>query len=390
MSSNGLSGPLKELIASACQRFEDVWGSPPIYCGYSPGRVNLIGEHTDYNEGLVFPMAITDYTVVVGAESASNTCTVETISGDVDLPKKTSFTLDEITAGLPLWANYVKGITSVFPKKLKPYNAVIASSVPLGGGLSSSAALEASTFLFLEALNGECTELTIGDKAKLCQKAEHEYAGMPCGVMDQLISLSGKKGHALLIDCRSLDSELIAIDSEDYSFLVINSNVKHELATTEYGQRRNACHQVASMLGKHSLRDVSMRELESSLPVLNDELYRIARHVVTEIERTADAAEALKKNDLIVFGTLMSQSHASLRDDYRVSCVELDEIVEIALETEGVLGARMTGGGFGGCVVSLIRSDRVEAVKESVDMKYRGKATFYTYTPADGGNHFKL
>lgn len=368
-----MAGPLSEsltkLISTACHRYEEVWGTPPTHCAYSPGRVNLIGEHTDYNEGLVLPMvstyyfvstvlgsnltpclrcqlkAITDYTVVVGAESNSSTCSLETISLDVDLPTQTSFSLEGLAPGLPLWANYVKGVTSLFPNKVKPYNAVVASSVPLGGGLSSSAALESSTFLFLEALNGDCVGLNLTEKAKLCQKAEHLFAGTPCGVMDQLISLCGKRGHALFIDCRSLESELIAVDSPEFTFMVINTNVKHALASSEYGNRRNACEQVASMLGKTSLREVSMRELESSMPVLTQELYRVARHVVTEIERTADAAEALKKNDLIIFGTLMSQSHVSLRDDYQVSCSELDEIVEAALETEGVLGARMTGGG---------------------------------------------
>lgn len=231
---------------------------------------------------------------------------------------------------------------------------------------------------------------SIEEKAKLCQKAEHTFAGMPCGIMDQLICLNGKAGNALLIDCRSLETELVPIVSEDCVFVVTNSNVKHELASSEYAARRRNCEQVATMLGKSSLRDVSMRELESSLPSLSQDLYRVARHVITEIERTANAAEALRRGDHSMFGTLMTQSHVSLRDDYQVSCAELDEIVEIALGTEGVLGARMTGGGFGGCVVTLVRVERAKLLLDNIESKYRKTATSYQFSAADGGRILEL
>ena len=208
--------------------------------------------------------------------------------------------------------------------------------------------------------------------------------------MDQLISISGKVGNAVLIDCRSLETSLVPLNLTEYVIVVTNSNVKHNLATSEYSQRRKACEQVASLLGKSSLRDVSMRELETSKPVLTDDLYRTARHVVTEIERTADAAVALKRNDLRCFGALMSQSHVSLRDDYRVSCPEIDELVEISLATEGVLGCRITGGGFGGCVVSLIREDASDQLERNIAEKYSGNSITYKFKPADGGQIVRL
>lgn len=231
---------------------------------------------------------------------------------------------------------------------------------------------------------------SIDEKAKLCQKAEHTFAGMPCGIMDQLISLSGEEGSAVLIDCRTLDTEAVPLTNNDFVFVVTNSNVKHELASSEYANRRRSCEQAASMLGKNSLRDVSMRELESSLPALDQDLYRTARHVITEIERTGDAAEALKRGEVSVFGALMTQSHISLRDDYKVSCSEIDEIVEIALETEGVLGSRITGGGFGGCAVSLVRADRAQALIDNIAQKYHGNANSYTFLPGAGGKILEL
>jgi len=208
--------------------------------------------------------------------------------------------------------------------------------------------------------------------------------------MDQLITFSGKEGHAVLIDCRSLETESIPLNSPDHVFLVTNSNVKHELASSEYAIRKQACDQVSSLLGKSSLRDLSMRELESSANVLTPELYRVARHVVTEIERTTDAKEALKRKELDVFGTLMTQSHVSLRDDYKVSCPEIDELVEAALECEGVLGSRITGGGFGGCTVTLVSKDKVDELKALIVKKYRGKPSFYVFQPAEGGKILKL
>ncbi|KAI1301553.1 Galactokinase [Halotydeus destructor] len=375
---------IAKLVALASQHYEEKWGEKPVASSYGPGRVNLIGEHTDYNDGLVLPMAISAFTVMVGGLSSSNECHVDTLQTEVIGCKDASFQLEALEPGVPAWCNYVKGVVSTFPQEVKPFNAVIVSSVPLGSGLSSSAALEVSTFLLLEALFGS-TNLSLSDKAKLCQKAEHTFAGTPCGIMDQLISLSGKQDNALLIDCRSFETELVPVLNNEYVFVVTNSNVKHDLGTSEYASRRKACEQVASMLGRHSLRDVSMRELETSKNVLSDELYKIARHVVTEIERTADATEALKRNDLTIFGALMSQSHVSLRDDYRVSCTELDSLVEIALESEGVLGSRMTGGGFGGCTVTLVSEDKVDTLTKNINEKYKGDAVSYVFRPSNGG-----
>ena len=305
---------LKEIIATASNKFSSLFGSPPKFGGHGSGRVNLIGEHTDYNDGLVLPMALPLHTVMIGNLSDSSVCRIHTLAS-VGSCQDLVFQLDQLQSkdseDEEVWAKYIKGVIDNFPNKqsLKPFNAVIATSVPLGAGLSSSAALEVATFYFLESLMPESTsELDIVEKAKICQKAEHDWVGVPCGLMDQLVSFSGQENHALLIDCRSNSIEYVPLPPEDqYVFVVVDSHVKHEHASNEYVNRRRSCEQVASLLAKSSLRDISMRELESSLTVLPEDLYRIARHVITENERTLNAADALKRNHLTVFGALMTQ-----------------------------------------------------------------------------------
>lgn len=296
-------------LHSAIAAFRETFGCEPVACGYAPGRVNLIGDHTDYNDGFVFPMAIPVGTIVLGCHTDSTTTTILTLSDVGD--KQIAFENKEIKADAEnrTWVNYVKGVIALFPHQpVRPFNAVISSNVPLGAGLSSSAALEVAFFHFLEALSGNnITDLSIAEKATICQQAEHDFAGVPCGIMDQVVSFGGKEGQALLIDCRSTTIEYIPITNNDVVFVVTDSHVKHEHAGGEYKNRRRACEQVASLLGKTSLRDISMRELESSQSVLSEELYRIGRHVITENERTIDAAEALKRNDIRTFGTLMTQ-----------------------------------------------------------------------------------
>ena len=308
---------LQELVESASKKYQQLFGSKPIFGGHGSGRVNLIGEHTDYNDGLVLPMALPLHTVVVGGVSKDGNCCIETMA-PVDGTARACFSFD----GLPpksnpgvdaeeLWSLYMKGVIANFPgrEELKPFNAVVASTVPLGSGLSSSAALEVATFYFLDSILGgkTTTGLDPADKAKVCQKSEHDWVGVPCGLMDQLVSVAGKQNHALLIDCRTNSIEYVPLPSDEYVFAVTNSNVKHEHSNNEYANRKRSCEQVASLLGKSSLRDISMRELESSQNVLSQDLYRIARHVITENERTFNAADALKRNDLTVFGTLMIQ-----------------------------------------------------------------------------------
>uniref|UniRef100_A0A663LMD0 Galactokinase 1 n=1 Tax=Athene cunicularia TaxID=194338 RepID=A0A663LMD0_ATHCN len=268
------------------------------------------------------------------------------------------------------------------------FNAVIASDIPLGGGLSSSAALEVATYTFLQQLCPDDGDLVA--KALACQKAEHTFASMPCGIMDQFISVMGKEGHALLIDCRSLDTVLVPLTDASLAVLITNSNVRHTLTGSEYPTRRRQCEEAAATLGKGSLRDVTMAELEAARSRLGEEVYRRARHVVGEIARTAQAAKALQDRDYRTFGRLMVESHNSLRDDYEVSCPELDELVAAALEVNGVYGSRMTGGGFGGCTVTLLEAGAAERAQHHIQEKYSGTATFYLTKPASGAKVLPL
>ncbi|KAM9639937.1 galactokinase isoform 1-T1 [Morphnus guianensis] len=268
------------------------------------------------------------------------------------------------------------------------FSAVIASDIPLGGGLSSSAALEVATYTFLQQLCPDDDDLVA--KALACQKAEHTFAGMPCGIMDQFISVMGKEGHALLIDCRSLETVLVPLTDASLAVLITNSNVRHTLTGSEYPTRRRQCEEAAAALGKASLRDATMAELEAARSRLGEEVYRRARHVIGEIARTAQAAQALQDRDYGMFGRLMVESHNSLRDDYEVSCPELDELVEAALEVDGVYGSRMTGGGFGGCTVTLLEAGAAERAQHHIKEKYSGTATFYLTKPSGGAKVLPL
>ncbi|CAG2068761.1 unnamed protein product, partial [Timema podura] len=228
-------------------------------------------------------------------------------------------------------------------------------------------------------------------KALACQKAEHEFAGMPCGIMDQFVSVLAKQGHALLIDCRSLTHTLVPLKDPNIVILITNSHVKHELTGSEYPTRRRQCEEAAMALGKKSLRDADIQDLErlQSKPI-DETMLRRARHVIGEIARTERAADALKSGDYEAFGELMVESHISLRDDYEVSCPELDQLVELALVVPGVLGSRMTGGGFGGCTVTLLRNEAVNDAIANMETNYKGKASFYIVTASDGARELSV
>lgn len=381
---------VKELIAKAKSAFQEFYpGNDPVIITNAPGRVNLIGEHTDYNDGFVLPMALPMVTVVVGNKVArGNECSICTLSDAVGDVTKVSFpapvTANDLKPGKPEWCNYVKGVVANFHVKPIPgFNAVIISSVPLGGGLSSSASLEVAVYTFLEALTG-CKTGNLKDKALACQKAEHDYAGMPCGIMDQFISTMAEKGNALLIDCQSMESTSVPLSDTNVVVLIANTNVRHQLTGSEYPTRRKQCYEAAGVLGKKSLRTASMIELNSHKNSMQDEVFRRARHVIGEIQRTTEAADALKKGDYAAFGKLMVESHNSLRDDYEVSCKELDELVAAAIDCEGVYGSRMTGGGFGGCTVTLLLAKYVDTAVVHMQKKYNGNATFYIATAASG------
>uniref|UniRef100_A0A3Q4BY37 Uncharacterized protein n=1 Tax=Mola mola TaxID=94237 RepID=A0A3Q4BY37_MOLML len=367
------------LVAEARRTYGQVFGeeAPGMVAVCAPGRVNLIGEHTDYNKGFVLPMALPLVTVVVGSQTSGQDVTVVTLTEDADKPQKIHFSLPSdgspLSPGLPSWANYVKGVIQHYRAPPVPgFRAVISSSVPLGGGLSSSASLEVALYTFLQQHKPDDGDKV--SKAVACQQAEHTHAGVPCGIMDQFVSVLGKEGHALLIDCRSLEATPVPLQDPSLVILITNSNVKHALNGSEYPMRRRQCEEAASILGKDSLRDATMKDLEGVKDKLDDVTYRRARHVIEEIERTVRAAEALKRGSYKEFGKLMIESHNSLRDLYEVSCRELDELVAAAMEVDGVFGSRMTGGGFGGCTVTLLEAHAID----STILHIQVKTHFYT------------
>merc|ERR1719361_2679447 len=327
-------------------------------------------------------MALPLVTVVVGDWAEAETCQVYSQSQQAEVQFSPA-TLEKPEEGSSAWANYVKGVAHHFPQPLKAFEAVIVGSVPLGGGVSSSASLEVAFYTFLEELTG-CPAKSDKEKALACQAAEHSHAGMPCGIMDQFISVMGKPANALLIDCRSMEGRLVPLSDPGVAVLITNSNVKHQLTGSEYPARRAACLDSAKLFGVKSLREVSAALLEEKGGDLSEEVKRRVSHVVTEIPRTEQAASALEKGDYKTFGRLMVESHNSLRDDFEVSCPELDSLVDAALEVPGVFGSRMTGGGFGGCTVTLLKQDAVSPAIQHIASKYTGKATFYVCTASSG------
>ena len=274
------------------------------------------------------------------------------------------------------------------------FNALIHSTVPLGGGLSSSAALEVATATVLESITGK--KLDPVEKALLCQKAEHDYAGMPCGIMDQFISVMGKENHLLLLDCRSRKPELVPMTDASVAVLIINTNVKHELTGSEYPTRRKQCETAARILNLSSLRDANPDLLEKAKGKMDEVVYRRTRHVIGEIERTVHAAAGVRASNWPTVGQLMYASHRSLKDDYDVSCAELDAVVDIAQSVGingGVIGCRMTGGGFGGCAVALVKSQATGVISKQLAEEYekhtRIKPTLFVSRPAAGAKVIK-
>ncbi|CAH1116088.1 unnamed protein product [Phaedon cochleariae] len=387
--------PVPVLVEEARKVFRETFaGEEADTAVFAPGRVNLIGEHTDYNDGFVMPMALPLVTVIVGKKIEGNVVSIHTTTKFSDCEQKTSFELPNDCAKVrtlshdgPKWAKYIKGVIANYIGENPPaFKAVVHTSVPIGGGLSSSASLEVATYIFLDELTGN-KSVSLTDKALACQKAEHEYAGMPCGIMDQFISIMGEKDHALLIDCRSLTSTLIPLTDENIVVLITNSNVKHELTGSEYPTRKKQCQEAALIMKKVSLRAAGLEDIEYLKSINTDEkILARARHVVTEISRTETAAEMLKQMNYRKFGELMTESHRSLQQDYEVSCPELDRLVQLALEVQGVLGSRMTGGGFGGCTVTLVYAHVAHKVIENIRSKYKGNPTFYICKPSQGAS----
>jgi galactokinase len=352
-------------------KFESRFKRSPEAAFRAPGRVNLIGEHTDYNDGFVLPIAINRETTALMSTRDDRAVRIVSTAEE----KGEEFDLDgQLEPGDTQWINYCKGVAAGLLEKdiaIRGADILLDSTVPIGGGLSSSASLEVATALAL--MHNADKSVEGMELALLCQKAEHEFAGMPCGIMDQSICILGKKGSALLLDCLSGETKLIPFCNPDLVLLVCNTNVKHSLADGEYAKRRSKCFEAAEKLGVKSLRDtgVEMVEKAGQDETLSGDHLKRARHVAGEIDRTLKAVDALESGNYERFGELMYGSHNSLRDDYEVSCEELDSIVEIASGCGGVYGARMTGGGFGGCAIVLTKAASADAVSETISGKYK-------------------
>ncbi len=366
---------LASLHQSVEKTFLERFGRRPSVVVAAPGRVNLIGEHIDYNDGFVLPLALDRY-ILIAADAELG----RAIDSPIRLYSQNFHDTETIATNRPLrpgrtgWVSYVEGVIAGFVElgdQVPTFDAVIGSTVPLGGGLSSSAALEVATATLMEQLTGRALEPI--QKALLCQQAEHHFAGVPCGIMDQFSSVFGQPDQLMLIDCRSQQVENVPFDDDDISVLITNTNVKHELTGGEYASRRRECESALRCIGKASWRDVSIDDVNAKRNELSNVEFCRARHVVSEIDRTINAAQAFRNSDWLAAGRLMYASHDSLRDDFEVSCDELDVLVELASDIGvdgGMIGSRMTGGGFGGCSVSLVRNENLESVTQTLISQY--------------------
>ncbi|HVM31007.1 MAG TPA: galactokinase [Candidatus Limnocylindrales bacterium] len=354
----------------------------------APGRVNLIGEHTDYNLGFVLPVAISLETWV--ASVPADDLGVELLS--LEAGDRASFALREPGPARGSWIDYVAGVAWSLAEQgvtMRGLRGVIDSEIPLGSGLSSSAALEVAAAW---TLADGTPPLRPMDLARAAQRAENLYVGVQCGLMDQFASTHGRAGHALLLDCRSLEHRPVPLPA-GHSLVAIDTRTPHRLGTSEYNARREQCERgVAVIARRHpaveSLRDVTPEMLGTAADLLEEETMRRCRHVVTENQRVLAATDALEAGDLNEVGRLLAESHASLRDDYEVSSAELDALVEIASAVDGVIGARMTGAGFGGCTVNLVRDDAIDTLRVAVERDYSARtglqAGFYVVRAVDG------
>lgn len=335
----------------------------------APGRVNIIGEHTDYNDGYVLPCAIDFAAYIAAAPRPDRKINVASLNFDTGF----EFDLDE-SDQTPIrgWAKYVQGAALVLERKgyrLQGADLLIDAEVPAGAGLSSSAALEISAAFALAALSGHRVDRM--ELAKIGQEAEHEFAGVKTGIMDQFVSVFGEAGHAIFLDCRSFEYTKVPFPSG--SFVICNTKIKHDLAEGEYNKRREECESAARFFGKTSLRDVSREDFEARAGQMPETLRKRACHVILENQRVLDAVKALDRNDLPALGRLIDASHESLSGDYEVSCRELDLMVRLARKQPGVLGARMMGGGFGGSTINLVDTLDFERFSAEITEGYRSE-----------------
>ncbi|MEZ9629686.1 galactokinase [Vibrio breoganii] len=361
---------MSELIQNVKASFEQVLNYKPTHIIQAPGRVNLIGEHTDYNDGFVLPCAINYQTMVAAAKRDDNIVRVISVDYDnavdeFDITQEIVFQQDK------MWANYIRGVVKCLLGrgfKFKGADISVTGNVPQGAGLSSSAALEVvigQTFKVLYQLEISQAEIALNG-----QQAENEFVGCNCGIMDQMISAEGRENHAMLLDCRSLETKSVSMP-EDMSVVIINSNKKRGLVDSEYNTRREQCEEAARIFAVKALRDVTIEQLEGKASELDEVVFKRARHVITENNRTLEATDALIAGDMKRMGELMAESHASMRDDFEITVSEVDTLVEIVKNVVGSAGGvRMTGGGFGGCIVALVPPSLVEEIKSSVEQQY--------------------
>lgn len=377
-------------VATLRASFADHYGHAPAWIARAPGRVNLIGEHTDYNEGLVLPMAIERELLVAAAPNGSRQIRLRSTAVEVPDTVELSQPVRPTTRGH--WSNYPRGVIAGFIERNMPLiglDLLIHSTVPVGGGLSSSAALEVATATLLEAVAQR--RLDPLEKVRLCQEAERRFAGVPCGIMDPFVVLLARREHLTLLDCRSNRAEDIEFGDPEVAVLIVGTNVKHSLAHSEYPLRRQQCESAAQKLQLPSLRALDAGDLARAARQLDAQSFRRVRHVVTEIDRARQAAAAIAAHRWSEAGRLMYLSHESLRCDFEVSAAELDTIVEIARaigEEGGIFGARMTGGGFGGCAVLLVRTTAASSIMERIRAQYLQRfavtPTLFVSRPAIG------
>jgi galactokinase len=393
---NALSPSLQSLIEDARKLYScNFESNTDKYCTVAPGRVNLIGEHTDYTGGFVLPLAIDYSTVVYGSGTIAVGEMISTIKliSKMAPEKVETLSIDASTKPPAVnepshWTNYVLGVIAQYLSDLPENSAfqlsfTIAGNVPLGGGLSSSASLEVAVARFLECILGDNAFSSSTDKlydkvrALRCQKAENEWCHSPCGIMDQYVSSAASDGSLLLIDCTSFEYQKVPMKQPSTVVLVVtNSNVSHDIAGGEYPVRVKQCQTARDVLRNgnpkiQTLRDATLEDVNAAKSNMDDVSFRRAHHVVTENARTLAAKDALENGDWTRLGILMNQSHASMRDDYNVSCEEIDILVELAQKFEGVYGSRLTGGGFGGCTVTLVEKDRVHDLMEYLEREYK-------------------
>ncbi|MUI56051.1 galactokinase [Aliivibrio fischeri] len=364
---------MTNLIKNVKDAFNSVLSYAPTHIVQAPGRVNLIGEHTDYNDGFVLPCAINYQTVVAAAKRDDNMVRMVSVdygneTDEFDITQEITFQENK------MWSNYIRGVVKCLIGRgyeFKGADISVSGNVPQGAGLSSSAALEVvigQTFKELYNLDISQAEIALNG-----QQAENEFVGCNCGIMDQMISAEGNENHAMLLDCRSLETTAVSMP-EDMSVVIINSNKKRGLVDSEYNTRREQCEEAARIFGVKALRDVTIEEFNAKAHELDEMVAKRARHVITENDRTEEAAKVLASGDMKRMAVLMAESHASMRDDFEITVSEVDTLVDIVKNVIGVEGGvRMTGGGFGGCIVALVPPMLVDEVKAAVEELYEAK-----------------